>query len=51
MRYALTKIKSVLCTLIRNFEFSIENKDDASSAPVGMLFFSENSALLNVKRI
>lgn len=51
MRYAVTKIKAALCSLIRNYEFELENADAAPSPPVGMVFFTENPALLNIKRV
>lgn len=51
MRFAVTEIKAVLCTLIGKYELSLEPSDDVPSVPTGMLFFSQNTAKLKMKQL
>lgn len=51
MKYAITSIKAVLCTLVKNYDFAIVPVANMTSSPTGMLFYSENKALLEIKKI
>lgn len=51
MRYAVAQFKAILYTLVRKFEFTIEPTDDVPSTPAGILFFSQNTAMINVKKL
>lgn len=51
MRFAIAQIKTALYTLVGNFEFSLRPSSDAPSSPTGMLFFSQNVAELEIKRL
>lgn len=49
MRVAVSEIKVTLYTLVKNFEFSLKPAITNPSSPIGMLFFSQNTAELEIK--
>lgn len=51
MKYAVTSIKASIYTLVKNYDISIAPVKNMTSAPTGMLFFSENKALLEIKKV
>lgn len=51
MRFAIVEMKAALFNLIGKFEFFMEPNDDTPCSPIGMLFFSQNTAKLRVKQL
>lgn len=51
IRYTTSSMKSVLCTLVQNFEMSIDKVDESVSPRNGALFFSGSNTMVKFKKL
>lgn len=51
MRWAVALMKAVLCALVDNFEFSVQETPSKPSSQTGMLFFSDNAVQLKFQHL